>query len=358
MTFGQPLFLTALLLVPLAFLLILWGARRRQAAFKRLGDPALVQRLSASVNWRGRRWRDGLWLLALTLLIVALARPQWGTQTQPVERQGVQLMVALDVSNSMLAQDIRPSRLVRAKTAISELMDRLDGDEIGLVLFSGASYIHFPLTSDYTTAKSFLDTADTRSIARQGTALADAIRTAMTGFDQSRTSQKAIIIVTDGETHDADALAAAQQAAQQGVVIYTIGLGSAEGANIPEYNQFGQLVGYKTDNTGQTVISRLNEDILRQIASITGGQYWLGGSGSELDALAAELDRLQTGEVESRTAFIYVERYQWFLLVAFLAMAAAELIPDRKGERLGLPTLRLPHLRRRQLRFGALRGER
>src|SRR5215207_3935501 len=146
MLFAQPLFLIALPLVPLLLLFLAWAGRRRAAMMQRLGDTPLMQRLSANVNWRGRRLRDALWLLGLAMLIIALARPQWGTESQPVERQGIQVMVALDVSNSMLAEDIRPNRLTRAKGEIADLMERLDGDEIGLVLFSGASFIQFPLT--------------------------------------------------------------------------------------------------------------------------------------------------------------------------------------------------------------------
>jgi Ca-activated chloride channel homolog len=349
MLFAQPGFLIALPLVPLLLLFLAWAGRRRAVMMQRLGDAPLMQRLSASVNWRGRRLRDALWLLGLAMLIIALARPQWGTESQPVERQGIQVMVALDVSNSMLAGDIRPDRLTRAKGEIADLMQRLDGDEIGLVLFSGASFIQFPLTSDYATARTFLDAADTRSISRQGTVIGDAIRTAITGFDLRRESQKVIVIVTDGEAHDSDAIAAAEAAAQQGIIIHTVGLGSPEGAPVPEYDANGQLTGYKTDASGQTVVSKLDENTLRQIAAAAGGQYFHAADGSEIDALAAELAQLQGGDIESRTAFTYIERFQFFLLIAFLAMGAAELIPDRKAGRLRLrlriPTL-LPALRR------------
>jgi Ca-activated chloride channel family protein len=176
-----------------------------------------------------------------------------------VEQEGIEVMVALDVSRSMLAQDIKPDRLSRAKREIADLMTRLGGDEIGLVLFSGASFIQFPLTSDYGTALTFLDNARPEVISQPGTAIGNAIRTAMTGFDMSRASQKVIVLITDGKDHQGDALTAAEAAAEQGVLLYTIGFGSPEGEPISEYNDRGEVVGYKVDQNGEVVLSRLDE---------------------------------------------------------------------------------------------------
>src|SRR5262245_48111394 len=160
MTFAKPIFLYSLIvLLPLVVLFVSWASRRQQAALARLGNPSLVERLSRTVNWRGRRWQTGLWFLALVMLMIALARPQGGQETHEVKQEGIEVMVALDVSNSMLAQDIKPDRLSRAKLEITDLMSRLGGDEVGLVLFSGASFIQFPLTNDYATASTFLDNA-------------------------------------------------------------------------------------------------------------------------------------------------------------------------------------------------------
>ncbi|MGD8596193.1 MAG: VWA domain-containing protein [Anaerolineae bacterium] len=175
MTFANPVFVYALLLLPAVGLFLVWAKRRRDRDLARLGDPALVQRLSEGVNWQGRRWKDVLRLAVLAALLVALARPLWGTVTETVEQEGVEVMVALDVSRSMLAQDIKPDRLSRAKMEVADLMTRLNGDEIGLVLFSGASFIQFPLTSDYATARTFLDAARPEVISRPGTALGDAM---------------------------------------------------------------------------------------------------------------------------------------------------------------------------------------
>jgi Ca-activated chloride channel family protein len=199
MSFAQPIFLYALVLVPFALAFLLWAESARRKALSRIGQPNLVQRLTASVNVRGRYWKYALWLGALALLLVALARPQWGETRTSAPQKGVQVMVALDVSKSMLAEDLKPNRLTRAKMEISELMSRLKGDEIGLVPFSGASFILFPLTSDYNTARSFLETANPGIVSRGGTAIGDAIRTALNGFDPNRNSQKVIVVVTDGE---------------------------------------------------------------------------------------------------------------------------------------------------------------
>ena len=233
MTFVNPIFLYGLLLLPLATLFLWWAQRRRQRDLARLGNPVLVQRLSSTVNQRGRRWKDALWLVVLAALLVALARPQWGSVTETVEQEGIEVMVALDISKSMLAQDVKPDRLSRAKMEIADLMERLGGDEIGLVLFSGASFVQFPLTSDYATARTFLDNARPEVISRPGTAIGDAIQTAMRGFDMNRPSQKVIVLITDGEDHEGDALAMARTAAEQGIRIYTIGFGSPEGEPKP-----------------------------------------------------------------------------------------------------------------------------
>ncbi|MFQ5398347.1 MAG: VWA domain-containing protein [Anaerolineae bacterium] len=330
MTFAQPQLLWLLLLLPLAGLFWLWAGNRRREALARLGDPALIERLSMSVNRNGRRWQRRLWFLALAFLILALARPQWGSQVQVVEQEGVQVMVVLDVSKSMLAQDLKPDRLTRARLEISDLMSRLDGDEIGLVLFSGASFIQFPLTSDYDTARAFLDNARPEVISRPGTAVADAIETAMSGFDPQRSSQKVIVIMTDGEDHEGDPIAAAQQAAADGAIIYTIGFGSAQGEPIPEFDADGRLVGYKKDGNGEVVLSRLDEVTLQRIAQTANGRYFRArADGSELRELAAELDDLQAEQLQTRFETQKIERFQLFLLVTLASMFISELIPER-----------------------------
>lgn len=332
MSFGEPRFLPFLLLVPLAWLALVWVNRQRRARLALLGDSALIARLVGNVNWRGRRWQRRLWVLGVGLAIIALARPQWGTATEIVEQEGVQLMVALDVSNSMLAEDLRPNRLTRAKQEIDELMRILNGDELGLVLFSGASFIQFPLTSDYETARSFLESAHPNMISLPGTAIGDAIRTAQRGFDENRASQKVILIVTDGEDHVGDPVNVATQAAQEGVIIYTLGFGSADGQPIPVYDQFGNQAGYKRDSNGQVVISQLDELTLTEIAEVTGGRYYHAtGSGREIEAFADELEALEQGKLDSRLQVQLIERYPIFVLLAVVSLIGAELMPERRN---------------------------
>jgi len=308
MTFAKPEFLWGLLLIPLAMIGLTWANRRRKTLMARLGNPELG------------------------LIVIAAARPQWGTETQIVEQEGVQVMVALDVSRSMLAQDLKPDRLTRARLEISDLMNRLQGDELGLVLFSGASFIQFPLTSDYDTARAFLDGARPEIISRPGTAIGDAIQTALSGFDEQRSNQKVIVIMTDGEDHEDDPVAVATQAAEESdVIIYTIGFGSPQPEPIPEYDNRGERIGYKKNAAGEVVMSTLDEITLQQIAVATGGRYFRArADGSELDDLTAELDSLQKASLESRFETQKIERFQWFAAVALLALAGRELIPDRR----------------------------
>ena len=330
MRFAEPTFLFCF--VPLIILAaLLWFlSQRHKTALGRLGTPDLIARLSASVNWRGRIWQRRLWFVALIFLIVALARPQWGSQVEYIERRGVEVIVALDISESMLAEDFKPNRLARAKLEISELMENLEGNELGLVLFSGAAFVQFPLTSDFSTARTFLDSARPEMISRPGTVIAEAIRISMTGFNEERATQKVILLLTDGENHEGDVLAAAQEAADQGIIIYTIGFGSPDGEPIPIYDQLGNLIEYKKDKQGQTVLTQLDDVTLQQIAVITGGRYFPAlPDGREVGVLVDEIRELQTSELESRFETRGIERFQWFLFVAVIALSIIELIPER-----------------------------
>lgn len=331
MQFAQPQFLFfGLILIPALGIFLLWAKRQQRKALDRLGNKTLIHRLSANINWTGRRWRVALWLVALTMVIFALARPQWGSEVREIEQEGLQVMVALDVSQSMLAQDIKPSRLDRAKLEIADLTERLDGDEIGLVLFSGASFVQVPLTTDYLTALNYLDSAEPGVISRPGTVIGDAIKTAMAGFDEELNNQKVLIVMTDGEDHETDPLAMAQEAADAGVLIYTIGFGTAEGEPVPETNQYGDVTGYKRDQNGEVVLSRLDEGTLQGIAQTGNGKYYRAAAdGRELDSLLGEIDDLQRAQLATRFETTYIERYQIFLVLGLAALIISELIPER-----------------------------
>ncbi len=350
MSFENPGFLAALLLVPLAGLFVYWADKQRQAAIARLGNPGLLARLSESVNWRGRKWRTALWLAALALIIVSIARPQWGSETQAVDQKGLQVMVALDVSQSMLVEDVKPNRLARAKLEIQDLMQKLNGDEIGVVLFSGASFVQVPLTSDYMTALSYMENAQPGVISRPGTVIGDAIRTATKAFDEKLASQKVLVVMTDGEDVETDPVDAAKEAADQGVLIYTIGFGTPDGEPVPETDRSGQVIGFKQDANGNPVISRMDETTLQKIAQVGGGEYYRATpAGGELESLLAEINGLQKAELQSRLAVRRIERYQLFLALALLALIAAELIPDRLERKSSVSSALAPSPRGRGL---------
>ncbi|MDP6454810.1 MAG: VWA domain-containing protein, partial [SAR202 cluster bacterium] len=323
MTFGQPDLLYFLIALPVAAGALYWSLKKRSSDILRIGNADLIARLYASVNRRGRKAKLGLWFVALALVVVALSRPQWGSETEIIEQEGSQVMIALDISNSMLAEDIKPNRLTRAKLEISDLMSKLGGDEVGLVLFSGAAFIQFPMTFDYTTARSFLENAHPGMISRQGTAIGEAIETAIKGFDDTRPSQKVIIILTDGEDHEGDPVQAASDALDEGVLVYTVGLGTGQGQPIPEPGTFNGNTRFMTDRNGQTVLSRLDEDTLKEIARAGRGQYFrAGGNPTAADALASELSALDKVSIESEFETRRIERFQIFLAAALVALVA------------------------------------
>jgi Ca-activated chloride channel family protein len=331
MDLAQPIYLTCFIPLFLLAILLALLIRQKRVLVARLGAPELIAKLSAAVNRRGRRWRLALWFLALAFLIVALARPRWGSQVEYVERQGVEIMVVLDISESMLAEDLKPNRLERAKLEINELMDRLEGNELGLVLFSGAAFVQFPLTSDFNTARMFLEAANPGIISKPGTAVAEAINIAKTGFNQERATQKVIILLTDGEDHEGDVFAAAEEAANESILIYAIGFGSSDGEPIPQYGGLGELVGYKKDRNGEVVLTRLDETTLQQLAFMTNGRYYRAAAdGREVGFLASAINKLQTTELEGRFETRRVERFQWFVAMAIACLVIGELIPDRK----------------------------
>lgn len=329
MTFGAPQYLYALIALPALAVFVWWAFSRRDASVRRIGDPALIERLSMSVNRGMRRRRLILWFAGIALIIFALARPQWGSDIQIVEHRGVQVMVALDISRSMLAQDLKPTRLERAKLEISDMMSGLTGDEVGIVLFSGASFIQFPLTFDYATARTYLRSANPDIISRQGTVIAKAIETAMTGFNEERVSQKIIVIMTDGENHEGDPIGAAQQAAEEGAVIYTVGFGSPEGEPIPVYDAQGNVTGYREDDRGRVVISSLNEATLQEVARAGGGRYFRAAERGAIAGLVDEIQSFQDESLESEFNRKQIERFQIFLLAGILSLVLAEVMTDR-----------------------------
>ena len=330
--FANPTYLYLLLIVPLLGVLILWGSRQRRRQLQQIGDPVLIRRLTESLHIGRRRWKNALLLLAVTFLIVGLADPQMGTKLEEVKRKGVDVFVALDVSNSMLAEDVAPNRLARAKHEVAQFIDRLQGDRIGLIPFAGIAFVHCPLTLDYEAAKIFLNEITPDLLPLPGTAISEAIETARRSFVAKEKKHKVLIIITDGEDHEADPVAAAKKAAEEGVVIYTIGIGSTKGAPIPVYDQSGNRIGYKRDKQGQIVTTRLNPVVLQQIAEAGNGKFYLAtGRENELQKIYADIARMEKKELGMREYTQFEDHFQPFLLMALILLIFEMVLSERRS---------------------------
>ncbi|CCX52624.1 von Willebrand factor type A [Alistipes sp. CAG:514] len=326
--FAAPHYLLLLLLIPFFFLgmgLWLWGRRRR---LRRFGDEALVNELMPSWS-RGKLWvRTVLLSLAFFFFVIGLSRPQIGAKLKEHKIKGAEIMIVLDVSNSMLAQDYSPDRLERAKLAISRITDKLKDDRIGLIVFAGTSFVQLPITSDYVSAKMFLNSISTESIPIQGTAIGDAISTAVRGFSAQSEHSRAIIVITDGENHEDDAVAAAKQAAEAGIKVYTIGVGSADGQPIP---MNGELL---KDKDGNIVVTRLDEETLRNVASAGGGAYVHAGNDEfGLTPIISDIRKMEDEEYNSVVFEEYNEQFMYFLGIALVFFVLEMLVGDRRARR-------------------------
>ena len=262
-------------------------------------------------------------------LIVALARPVWGEEISVLETQGVSVMIVLDVSNSMNAQDVAPSRLERAKLSLSDLIDGLSGNEIGLILFAGSAYVQFPLTTDTLSAKSFLGAVSSNSITKQGTNIGAALQLAIDRFRNRGNIQPIIILVTDGENLEGDPLTVAAAAKEVGITIHAIGYGNPEGSAIPIYDDAGHETGYKTDAAGNLVMSALDEPTLKAIAEATGGTYQRASSaGTEINTLLGVISKTEATSLGTRSESCGVERFGIFVALALIALSAEILLPE------------------------------
>jgi len=326
--FAHPQYLLLLLLIPFGFVgLALWmGARRRR--LRKLGDEALVNELMPSWS-RSKRWvRAVVYSLAFFFFVIGLSRPQIGAKLKEFKVKGAEIMIALDVSNSMLAQDYSPNRLERAKLAISRITDRLQGDRVGLIIFAGSSFVQLPITTDYVSAKMFLGNISTESIPIQGTAIGDAINTAVKSFSAQSENSRAIIVITDGENHEDDAVAAAAQAAESGVKVYTIGVGSADGQPIPMEG------GLLRDKEGNIVVTKLDEETLKEIAQAGGGAYVHAGNDEfGLGPIIGEIKKMQEEEYNSVVFEEYDEQFMYFLGIALALFTIEILIGERRSRR-------------------------
>ena len=330
MRFGDPIYFYLLwCLVPLIFFMV-WGMRKKQQlTLKFCGNPLLSKLVHPGVEKRHRS-KTIFVVLAILFLILALTRPRWGYQWENLHQRGVDVIVALDVSSSMLAEDIKPNRLERAKRKISDLLDMMEGDRIGLVAFAGTSFVQCPLTLDYGAARLFLSAIDTQLIPVQGTALGNAIKTSVKAFRSQEKKSKALILITDGEDQMGKALSAAKSASDQGVKIYTIGIGGEIGAPLPNPSGAG---GFRKNQQGEVILSKLDETTLQQIALETGGSYVRSVTG-DIDLNTIYKDQIKKNiekkELKSERRKIWQERFQWFIFIALIFLVAETCLSEKR----------------------------
>jgi Ca-activated chloride channel homolog len=332
--FASNQYFYAYLIVPILIILIVYTWRWRKNVLKSFADSNLHQFIFPEVSDAKIKLKIILQLLAISFLILALARPQSGAKLQEVKREGADIIVALDVSNSMLAEDLIPNRLERAKQNISTMVDDLKGDRIGLILFAGEAIMQLPITTDYNAARMFLRSTTTEAVSTQGTAIGAAINLAKKAFESSSKPEhtKVMIIISDGENHEDDPIKVAKEAVEDGIKIYTVGIGSIKGTPIPNF-QRGKKVGFKTDKEGSTVLTKLDETTLIELASIGGGSYYrTSNTTNGLKEIKKEIDRLEKTEMEAKMFTEYEELFQYFVALALILLTIDFFVSKKKSK--------------------------
>ena len=324
--FASPDWFYLLLLIPMLIGAYLWAVQRYRRRLARFGDPQTVQGLMPEASPKRIRHKFVLCLASLALLVVAAARPQLGAKLKESSREGIELMLAVDVSNSMLAQDFEPNRLERTKYAIGRLLANLNQDRVGLIAFAGDAYVQLPITADYVTARNFVHQLSPDMVSKQGTAIGAAIDLAVSSFSSQSEGSRVLIIVSDGENHEDDPFEAAQRAAEQGIVVYTIGIGTPEGVPIRLGNDFLK------DSEGNMVVTKLDEGALEKIALLTGGAY-IRSTPQSL-GLQEIIDKINETEKRHFKASVfdeYNEQYLYFVAAALILLLFEALIISRKN---------------------------
>lgn len=331
--FADVSWLWALTLLPVFVLLVWTAARSRRRALEQFAESDLVEKLTDSVDLRARRWKNVLRVMALGLLAIALARPQFGNRVETVRSVGQDIVVALDLSQSMLAEDVAPNRLERARLAVLRLMRQLDGDRLGLVAFAADAFVQSPLTIDYGAAAMFLSAMEPDLMPVQGTDLGAALRVSLDALDEGARDARVVVLVTDGEDHEDAFAEELARAVESGVQVYLVGVGATDGAPIPVYDAQGRQQGFLRDDQGNVVTTRLAEETFQRIVREAGATYVRAGAGgTAFDDLVDEIARGEGEEIDTMQVTQFQEQYQIFLALALLLLVTDGMISERKRQ--------------------------
>ncbi len=329
--FEHPYYLYVLLIIPIMIFGQMFFEIWRKNRFSAQINPEL--RTQINLKWSGTKiWiKLSIYSLAWSLLVIGIANPQSGSKMEEVKRQGVDIMIALDISNSMLAEDLYPNRLGRAKRSIQELFKYLKSDRIGIVVFAGESFVQLPITTDYSAAKLFLNSIETDLITAQGTDIGNALDLCLKSFDPESATSKSIILISDGESHEETSSLSLQNYKDQGVVVHTIGMGSVNGSPIPIYNR-GNRTGFRTNREGNTVVSKLDEEMLSSLAQSTGGMFVRASNAqSGMAYIFDEVEKMEKVDFGSKIYTDYEDRFQFFLLPALVLLIIELIIPNTRS---------------------------
>ncbi len=329
--FANPDILYLLFLIPVGIAFYVFVFRWKSKAMERFGNVELLQKLTLGVSRRRQILKAGFLLASIAFFILALARPQIGTKLEEVQREGVDIVVAVDVSLSMFAKDVPPSRLEKAKHEVSSLLKELRGDRIGIVAFAGDAFLHCPMTLDYGAARLFLESLEPGIIPEPGTAIDRALEVSMNAFISEERKHKVLILMTDGENHGGELDPLVERAETEGVVIYTVGVGSPEGVPIPVFDNAGRQTGFKKDRSGEVVLTKLDELSLRKIALNTGGKFYrASGTEQELKLIYEDISQMEKKELGAVRFSQYEDRFQYFLIIALAFLILEMLISERR----------------------------
>lgn len=329
--FGLSHFLYALILLPLMIMFFIWAFKQKKKAMERFGNLLLVEKLSGSVSRHRQIGKKILLFTAVFFLIIAIARPQLGTKMKQIKREGQDIVIALDLSESMIAEDIKPNRLQKAKHEISSLISKFQGDRVALVGFAGKAFVQCPLTLDYSASKMFLDAMEPEIMPVPGTAIASAMEKSLSCFNEKERKHKVLILITDGEDHMGKPLDVAKLASRQGVVIYTVGIGSRQGVPIPVFDKQGNQTGYKKDRNGEVIMTKLDELSLEKIALETGGKYYRASPGeAELNKIYGDILKMEKKSLSSRQYTQFEDRFRPVMGIVLILLIFELMFSEKK----------------------------